>query len=162
MAKRKVLMTGASGYIASLMLPTLRDRFDMVLADVSDTDRDGNKIEGIHIANFIDTDRSKYAHLFEGVDAVIHLAFKPHVTRGEVSEKAPIDRFDNEHENVQMANNIYRSAYDAGVRRLAIASSNHAAAGNSFPTRLRMRARREASVTIMAGANRTRASTAEL
>jgi len=127
MAKRKVLMTGASGYIASLMLPTLRDRFDMVLADVSDTDRDGNKIEGIHIANFIDTDRSKYAHLFEGVDAVIHLAFKPHVTRGEVSEKAPIDRFDNEHENVQMANNIYRSAYDAGVRRLAIASSNHAA-----------------------------------
>lgn len=127
MAKRKVLMTGASGYIASLMLPTLRDRFDMVLADVSDTDRDGNKIEGIQIANFIDTDRSKYAHLFEGVDAVIHLAFKPHVTRGEVSEKAPIDRFDNEHENVQMANNIYRSAYDAGVRRLAIASSNHAA-----------------------------------
>lgn len=127
MAKRKVLMTGASGYIASLMLPTLRDRFDMVLADVKDTDRDGNKIDGIHIADFIDPDRSKYAHLFEGVDAVIHLAFKPHVARGEKTEKAPIDRFDNEHENVQMANNIYRSAYDAGVRRLAIASSNHAA-----------------------------------
>lgn len=99
----------------------------MVLADVSDTDRDGNKIDGVHIADFIDPDRSKYAHLFEGVDAVIHLAFKPHVTRGEVSEKAPIVRFDNEHENVQMANNIYRSAYDAGVRRLAIARSNHAA-----------------------------------
>lgn len=127
MEKRKVLMTGASGYIASLMLPTLRDHFDLVLADVTDTDREGNKVEGVHIADFIDQDRSKYAHLFEGVDAVIHLAFKPHTPRGAAAEKAPIDRFDNEHENVQMANNIYRSAYDAGVRRLAIASSNHAA-----------------------------------
>ena len=127
MAKQKVLMTGASGYIASLMLPTMRDHFDLVLADVSDTDRDGNKIEGVNIADFIDPDRSKYVHLFEGVDAVIHLAFKPHTARGSELEKAPIDRFDNEHENVQMANNIYRSAYDAGVRRIAVASSNHAA-----------------------------------
>ena len=127
MAKRRVLMTGASGYIASLMLPTMREYFDMTLADVSDTDRAGNKIEGVQITDFIDADRSKYAHLFEGIDAVIHLAFKPHTPRGAEAEKAPIDRFDNEHENVQMANNIYRSAYDAGVRRLAIASSNHAA-----------------------------------
>jgi len=127
MAKLKVLMTGASGYIASLMLPTMRDHFDMVLADVSDTDRDGNKIEGVQIADFIDTDRSKYSHLFDGVDAVIHLAFKPHTARGAELEKTPIDRFDNEHENVQMANNIYRSAYDSGVRRIAVASSNHAA-----------------------------------
>ena len=119
-------MTGASGYIASLMLPTMRDHFDLVLADVSDTDRDGNKIQGVHITDFIDTNRSKYAHLFKGVDAVIHLAFKPHSVRGSEFEKAPIDRFDTEHENVQMANNIYRSAYDAGVRRIAVASSNHA------------------------------------
>lgn len=127
MAKRKVLMTGASGYIASLMLPAMREHFDLVLADVSNTDRSGNEIEGVHIADFIDPDRSKYAHLFEGVDAVIHLAFKPHTQRGAEIEKAPIDRFDNEHENILMANNIYRSAYDAGVRRIAIASSNHAA-----------------------------------
>ena len=127
MAKRKVLLTGASGYIASLMLPRMRDYFDLTLADVVDTDRDGNKIEGVQIADFIDPDRSKYAHLFKGIDAVIHLAFKPHTARDAAFEKEPIDRFDNEHENVQMANNIYRSAYDAGVRRLAIASSNHAA-----------------------------------
>ncbi|MDP6668203.1 MAG: NAD-dependent epimerase/dehydratase family protein, partial [Dehalococcoidia bacterium] len=88
---------------------------------------DGNKVEGVVIADFIDTDRSKYQQLFEGIDAVIHLAFKPHTHRGAAQENAPIDRFANEHENVQMANNIYRSAYDAGVRRLAIASSNHAA-----------------------------------
>jgi nucleoside-diphosphate-sugar epimerase len=127
MAKRKVLLTGASGYIASLMLSTLRDHFDLTLADVSGTDRVGNKIEGVKIADFIDPDRSKYAHLFEGIDAVIHLAFKPHTPRGKQFEKAEIDRFDNEHENIQMANNIYRSAYDSGVRRIAVASSNHAA-----------------------------------
>ncbi len=127
MAKRKVLMTGASGYIASLMLPTMRDYFDLVLADVTDRDREGNVVEGVQIADFIDTDRSKYAHLFEGVDAVIHLAFKPHTPRGTEAVTPIIDRFPNEHENVQMANNIYRSAYDAGVRRIAVASSNHAA-----------------------------------
>ena len=109
MAKRKVLMTGASGYIASLMLPTMRDYFDLVLADVTDRDRDGNVVEGVHIADFIDTDRSKYAHLFEGVDAVIHLAFKPHTPRGAEAVTPIIDRFPNEHENVQMANNIYLS-----------------------------------------------------
>jgi nucleoside-diphosphate-sugar epimerase len=109
------------------MLPRMRDYFDLTLADVVDTDRDGNKIEGVQIADFIDPDRSKYAHLFEGIDAVIHLAFKPHTARDAAFEKEPIDRFDNELENVQMANNIYRSAYEAGVRRLAIASSNHAA-----------------------------------
>ena len=81
MAKRKVLMTGASGYIASLMLPTLREYFDLTLADISDTDRAGNKVEGVIIADFIDPDRSKYQHLFEGIDAVIHLAFKPHTPR---------------------------------------------------------------------------------
>ncbi len=127
MAKRKVLMTGASGYIASLMLPTMRDYFDLTLADISDTDRDGNRVDGVVIADFIDPDRSKYQHLFEGVDAVIHLAFKPHTPKGADHENPPIDRFDNEHENIQMANNIYRSAYDAGVRRMAVASSNHAA-----------------------------------
>ena len=35
MAKKKVLMTGASGYIASQMLPAFRRRYDLVLLDVS-------------------------------------------------------------------------------------------------------------------------------
>jgi len=120
-------MTGASGYIASLMLPTMRNYFDLTLADISDTDRDGSKVEGVISTDFIDPDRTKYQYLFEDIDAVIHLAFKPHTPRGAKFTSQPIDRFENEHENIQMANNIYRSAYDAGVRRLAVASSNHAA-----------------------------------
>jgi len=39
----------------------------------------------------------------------------------------PIERFDIEASNVQMANNVYRSAYDAGAQRVVMASSNHAA-----------------------------------
>ena len=39
----------------------------------------------------------------------------------------PIERFDVEYSNVRMANNVYRSAYDADVKRVVMASSNHAA-----------------------------------
>ena len=38
-----------------------------------------------------------------------------------------IDRFDTECDNVRMANNVYRAAFDAGARRVVMASSNHAA-----------------------------------
>lgn len=126
--KRKVLITGAAGYVASLMLEEFGERYDLVMADVSATRVDGQHIDGIQIANFIDTDRSKYQHLFEGVDAVIHLSYKRSSTGGVYGDAIPhIDRFDTENENVVMANNIYRAAYDAGVRRMVVASSNHAA-----------------------------------
>jgi nucleoside-diphosphate-sugar epimerase len=35
MAKAKVLMTGAAGYIASQILPTFRARYELVLVDVT-------------------------------------------------------------------------------------------------------------------------------
>ena len=116
----KVLMTGATGYIANQLLPTFRENYEMVLVDVREEDRNGNKVEGAIMADLIDTDRSKYAHLFEGVDAVVHLGYKRR--SGE-----PLDHFFDENENVQMAYNVLRCAHDAGVSRLAIASSNHAA-----------------------------------
>ncbi len=116
----KVLMTGATGYIANQLLPTFREKYEMVLVDVREEDRNGNRVEGAVMANLIDTDRSKYQHLFESVDAVVHLGHKRR-------SGAPIDHYFDENENVQMAYNVLRCAYDAGVPRLAIASSNHAA-----------------------------------
>lgn len=116
----KVLMTGATGYIANQLLPTFRENYEMVLVDVREENRNGDKVEGAVMADLIDTDRSKYAHLFEGVDAVVHLGYKRRA--GE-----PLDHFYDENENVRMAYNVLRCAYDAGVPRLAIASSNHAA-----------------------------------
>ena len=45
--RRKVVLTGASGYIASLLLPAFRQRYDLVLLDVRTTDREGKPVEGI-------------------------------------------------------------------------------------------------------------------
>ena len=37
--KKKILVTGASGYIASRMLSTFRERYELVLLDVKTTNR---------------------------------------------------------------------------------------------------------------------------
>ena len=107
--KLKVLITGASGYIASQMLKEYRDRYDLTLIDAIDTDRDGNRVDGIQIVDLIDPDRSAYEKHFAGQDAVIHLAYKRSSPGGVYGTDVPhIDRFAAEHENVQMANNVYR------------------------------------------------------
>jgi len=119
-AKRKVLVTGASGYVASLMLPGFREKYDLVLLDSRKEDRTGKAVPGIEVVDLIDPDRKKYAKYFEGVDAVVHLAHK-------IQRTDPIDHFFSEKQNVEMAYNIFRTSYDAGVRRVVMASSNHAA-----------------------------------
>ena len=116
----KVLMTGASGYIANQLLSAFRERYDLVLLDVNDTNRGGDKIDGIHIADLIDHDRGQYASHFEGVDAVVHLGYKRRT--GD-----PLDHYLDEKLNVDMTYNVLRTAHEAGVPRVVIASSNHAA-----------------------------------
>lgn len=126
--KLKVLITGASGYIASQMLKTYRERYDLTLIDAVAKDVHGNSVEGVQVVDLIDTDRSRYERFFESQDAVIHLAYKRSSPGGVYGDAIPqIDRFATELENVQMANNIYRCALDAGVKRVVVASSNHAA-----------------------------------
>ena len=126
--KLKVLITGASGYVASQMLPEYRERYDLVLVDVKNTDRDGEVVPGITVADLADPDRSHYEDLFVGVDSVIHLGYMRSASGGVFGTETPqIDRFDVELANVRMANNVYRAAYDAGVGRVVAASSNHAA-----------------------------------
>ena len=127
-SKLKVMITGASGYVASQMLPEYRERYDLVLVDVKNTDRDGEVVNGVVVADLADSERSRYEHLFDGVDSVIHLGYMRSEPGGVFGSETPqIDRFDVELANVRMANNVYRTAYDAGVRRVVSASSNHAA-----------------------------------
>ena len=73
MAVRRVLVTGAAGFIASYIMPGLQGRYDLTLLDVSDVDREGRGVEGVVTADLTDADRSGYQHHFEGIDAVIHL-----------------------------------------------------------------------------------------
>ena len=48
--RRKVVVTGAAGLMAGLILPALRECYDLTLLDVRTTDRNGNEVEGIQIA----------------------------------------------------------------------------------------------------------------
>ena len=117
----KVLLTGAAGYIADQILPTFRERYETVLVDVNDTNRRGEKLDDIVTQDLIDPDRASYSASFEGVDAVVHLGYKRR------SGDNPLDHFFVEKENVEMAYNVFRTAYDSGVSRVVMASSNHAA-----------------------------------
>jgi nucleoside-diphosphate-sugar epimerase len=90
-------------------------------------DNSGNPVSGIAVADLIDTDRAKYAYLFEGVDVVLHLAYNSPSRQDRGQPLPPIDKFEGEFLNVRMAQNVYRCAHDHGVRRVVMASSNHAA-----------------------------------
>ncbi len=113
--RRKVLVTGASGYIAGRMLPAFRERYELVLLDVKTTNREGEAVNGIQIADLTDPVRDKYRAYFKGVNAVVHCAF----VRG--------GNFENESANVQMAYNVYQTCLEEDVRRVVVCSSNHAA-----------------------------------
>lgn len=120
--RRKVVVTGASGYIASLLLSAFRERYDLTLLDIRSVDGEGKKVEGVEIADLTQRDRDSYRHHFSGADAVVHLGF----TRAE-DKSDPIQDFYAELANVEMAFHVYQTAQEEGVRRVVVASSNHAA-----------------------------------
>lgn len=125
MTKRKVVVTGAAGKVAGQVLPALRERYDLVLLDVKQTNREGELVPGVQLADLVERNRDHYRHHFQGADAVVHFGFV-----GNSNPAAGNDadtRFWNEFANVQMAYNIYQTALEAGVRRVVVASSNHAA-----------------------------------
>lgn len=125
MDKRKVVVTGAAGKIAGQVLPALRERYELVLLDVRKTTRDGVEIPEIQIADLVNRNRDDYRQHFAGADAVVHFGFvgSSNPNAGNDSD----ERFSNEFANVQMAYNIYQTALEEGVRRVVVASSNHAA-----------------------------------
>ncbi|MCE5282609.1 MAG: NAD(P)-dependent oxidoreductase [Deltaproteobacteria bacterium] len=121
MKKRKVLVTGAAGVIASQVLPALRHRYELTLLDVRTRNRKGDPIEGVQTADLVDRDRDAYRHHFQGIDTVVHLGFIRH------NRIQPEPHFRAEMDNIQMAYNVYQTCLEEGVRRVVVASSNHAA-----------------------------------
>ena len=101
------------------MLPSLKERYETVLLDIKTTNRQGEEVAGIHIADLVEQDRDAYREYFRGADAVVHCGF---VRTGQGEQ-----RFWNEADNIVMAHNVYRVCQDEGVRRAVIVSSNHAA-----------------------------------
>ncbi|MDQ3699975.1 MAG: NAD(P)-dependent oxidoreductase [Chloroflexota bacterium] len=120
----RVVLTGATGYIAAQLLPALRRRYDLVLLDVRAVGRDGQPVEGAQVADLLDENWEAHAPHFQGADAVIHLGYyRPPEKSVSGSGKDYLD----ERPNVDMAEHVYRLALGAGVRRVVVASSNHAA-----------------------------------
>jgi UDP-glucose 4-epimerase len=126
MAKRKVVLTGAAGYVAQRMFAELRERWELVAIDVRATSADGSAVPEIVVADLAERNRDAYRHLFRGADAVIHCGFgrAPGRTTWQDTSDAT---FWAEHDNVALAYNVYRTALEEGVRRVVVASSNHAA-----------------------------------
>ncbi len=125
MTKRKVVVTGAAGKVAGQVLPALRDRYELVLLDIKNSTRDGQPIPDIQIADLVDRDRDRYRQHFQGADAIVHFGFVGN--SNPAAGNAADARFWDEFANVQMAYNLYQTALEEGVRRVVVASSNHAA-----------------------------------
>lgn len=139
----RVLVVGAAGFLAGRVLPEFRRRYDLTLLDVRTTNREGEAIEGVQVADLIDPDRDAYRHHFRCVDVVVHCGaarparpedapsppdngFRDIRFQGRVKVRTDFD-FEQQMANVRMAYNIYQTSVEEGVRRVVMLSSNHAA-----------------------------------
>lgn len=121
MARRKVLVTGATGYIAGQLLPAFRERYDLRLLDVKREDREGKPVEGVEAVDLLDADRSLLEAHFRGADAIVHLGYyRP-------SGTDPQSQYEGERRNVDMMQKVYQLALDLIVPRVVAASTNQAA-----------------------------------
>jgi nucleoside-diphosphate-sugar epimerase len=128
-----VLITGAAGYVASYILPAFRERFELRLVDNRDVDGLGRPIEGLLVRDISDITRmDEVRDLFRGVDAVVHLA---HLRPASDSLH---DRYLAERGDIDMAYLVYQLALDEGVRRVVVASSNHATDFYERPLRAKL------------------------
>src|SRR5262245_25004587 len=128
MTKRRVVLTGASGYIAQRMFRELDERWDLVPIDVRPTTRDGEKVPRLVLADLTRPNRDEYRRHFQGADAVIHCGFVSAPGLDATTWQDTSDaKFWAEHQNVALAYNVHRVALEAGVRRVVTCSSNHAA-----------------------------------
>jgi hypothetical protein len=121
MTKRSILLTGATGYIAGLLLPALRDRYDLHLTDARGTAGDGRPVDGVVVADLLGSTAAELAALFAGVDTIVHCAY--HRPTGDDHQSL----YDGERRNVDMMQRVYQLALDHGVRRVVATSTNQSA-----------------------------------
>ncbi len=114
-----VLVTGASGVIAGMLLPSFKQRYSLTLLDIRSTDKDGNEVENCQTVDLLDRNRDHFRSHFRGIDAVVHLGYQQPTNPG--------DAFDAELSNIQMAYNVFQTAIEEKVGRVVVASSNQAA-----------------------------------
>jgi hypothetical protein len=109
------------------MFGPLSERWEVVPIDVLPTTREGRAVPGIVVADLTKPDRDEYRRHFRGADAVIHCGYVRAPGLDATTWQNNSDaKFWAEHQNVALAYNVYRTALEEGVRRVVVASSNHA------------------------------------
>lgn len=113
-SKRKILITGAAGYIGTFLRKAWDAKYDLVATDVQDVQepRDARVL----IGDIRDVEFMRQA--CEGVETVVHLAANP----------SPHGDFDRDvlPMNIVGTHNVYWAAAESGARRVIFASSIHA------------------------------------
>ena len=121
MTETRVLLTGATGYIAGQLLPALRERYELKLLDVRETDGSGRRAEGVEVADLLGEDSSRLEQLFANTDVVVHTAHR------KPTGADPQSLYEVERTNVDMMQRVYQLSLECGVQRVVAASTNQAA-----------------------------------
>jgi hypothetical protein len=121
MAKLRVLLTGATGYIASQLLPAFREHYDLRLIDTRRENGTGQPIDGVEVLDLLSASSTDLRSIVTGVDVVVHSAYH----RPDGSD--PQSEYDGERRNIDMMQRVYQIALEHGVRRVVAASTNQAA-----------------------------------
>ncbi len=122
MAKKRVLITGATGYISHQLIDVFRERYDLVLLDSQPTSKHRD-IEGVVVANLMDPNIDAYRKHFQGVDAIVHNAFyrtENHISAGPLQwlDEQPAgnpDGYYAERDNLDMAFHVFKLALEENV-----------------------------------------------
>lgn len=116
-SKRRVLITGAAGYIGTFLRKAWADVYELVLTDLKEIPEPGEA--RTIVGDMRDIDLMKLA--CEGVDTVVHLA-------ANANSNAPFK--DNVLEtNIIGTHSILQAAAESGVKRVIVASSIHCVGG---------------------------------
>lgn len=113
--RKKVLVVGATGYIASQLLPAFKKRYDLTLLDITKKTKKGETVEDIIQEDLSNPNLDTYRSHFQGISTVVHLGYY----RSESRKRG----YYEERINVDMAHNVYQVSFEEGVERVVMASS---------------------------------------
>lgn len=116
-SRRRVLVTGATGYIATLLLPALRERYDLTLVDVKHEDREGRRVDDVEIVDILDDPNDRLAELCRDVSTIVHCGFRH---PGDPATYA------GERVNLDMTARVFELAAATDVERVVCTSTNQA------------------------------------
>lgn len=116
--KNKVLLTGATGFVGSVLLATLQKSSDyQTISVVRYIDITGSRTDSVAVGNIDGT--TDYSETISNVDVVIHAAARSHIMCDEGGD--PLAEYRKV--NVDGTLNLARQAVSAGVKRFIYISS---------------------------------------